>query len=56
MHLDHFKAGHLCHISKSWEPYNITKVPDGPQAYTLNVLQFQEKGAQIRVSDVSAIF
>jgi hypothetical protein len=51
MYLSHFKAGPLCPISKSWEPCNLTKVPDGHQAYTLNALWFQEKGAQIHVSE-----
>ena len=33
-----------------WEPCYFDKVPVGPQAYTLNVLWIQEKGAQIRMS------
>jgi len=36
---------------KSWEPCNFTEAPDGPQAYTLNVLRLQEKGAQICMSE-----
>ena len=30
-----------------WEPCCFTKVPDGPQTYTLDVLWLQEEGAQI---------
>jgi len=29
---------------KLWEPCYFTKVPDGPQTYTLDVLWLQEKG------------
>ena len=28
---------------KSWEACNFTEVPDGPQAYALNILRLQEK-------------
>ena len=34
-----------------WESYRFTKVPDGPQTYTLYVLWLQEGGAEIRVSE-----
>ena len=30
---------------KIWEPCYFTKVPDGPQTYTLDVLWLQEEGA-----------
>ena len=33
-----------------WEPCYFVKVPDGLQAYTLDVLWLQEEGAQIHVS------
>jgi hypothetical protein len=39
-----------------WELCCFTKVPDGPQTYTLNVLWFQEKGAQIHMSEWSLSF
>ena len=32
-------------------PWSFTEAPDGPQAYTLNVLRLQEKGAQLCVSE-----
>jgi len=38
------------HISL-WEPSCFAKVPDGPQTYTLDVLLFQHKGAQIYMSE-----
>jgi len=38
-----------------WEPCCFTKVPDGPQTYTLNVLWLQV-GAQIRTSKWSQSF
>jgi len=50
MHLDLNDGPFVPHI-KSWEPRNFKEVPDGPQAYTLNTLRFQVKGAQIRVSE-----
>jgi hypothetical protein len=34
-----------------WEPCCLTKVPDGPQTYTLNVLWSQDEGAQIHMSE-----
>jgi len=34
-----------------WEACCFTKVQDGPQNYTLNVLWLQEKGAQLRMSE-----
>jgi hypothetical protein len=43
------------HIN-SKEPCYFTKVPDGPQSYTLNVLWFQEEGAQIHMSEWSQSF
>jgi len=36
---------------ESWEPRNLTIVPDGPQAWTPNILRLQEKGAQVRMSE-----
>jgi len=36
---------------KSWEPCNLTIVPDGPQAKTPNILPPQEKGAQVHMSE-----
>ena len=36
---------------KLWEPRNFTEVPDGSQAYAVNILQLQEKVAQIRLSE-----
>jgi hypothetical protein len=30
----------------------VTLVPDGPQAHALNILWLQEKGAQIRMSEL----
>jgi hypothetical protein len=36
---------------RSREPWSFTEAPDGPQAYTLNVLRLQEKGAQICMSE-----
>ena len=44
-------AGPLCPISESWEPYGLTKVPDGPQAYMSDILRLQEEGAQIHMSE-----
>ena len=32
---------------ESWEPRGLTKVPDGPQAYTPNILRLQEEGAKV---------
>ena len=34
-----------------WEPRYFTKVPGGPQTYTLDVLWLQEKAAQIHMSE-----
>jgi hypothetical protein len=42
-----FKAGPLCLMSNQGSP----EAPDGPQAYNLNVLRLQEKGAQICMSE-----
>ena len=39
-----------------WEPCCFTKVPDGPQTYTFNVLWLQEEGAQIRMYEWSQSF
>jgi hypothetical protein len=39
-----------------WEPCCFTKVPDGPQTYTVNVLCLQEEGVQIRMSEWSQSF
>jgi len=38
-----YYTGPLCPMSRSWEPCSPTKAADGPQAYTLNILQFQKK-------------
>jgi len=48
MHLGLNEGPFVPHV-KSWEPRNFTEVPDGPQAYILNILWLQEKGAQIHV-------
>jgi len=42
MHLGPNNGPFVPHV-KSWEPSDSTEVPDGPQAYTLNTLQLQEK-------------
>jgi hypothetical protein len=36
---------------QSREPRNITETTDGSQAYTLNILRLQEKGAQMCMSE-----
>ena len=36
---------------KSQELCGFTKVPDGPQAYTLNILWLQKKGTQMHMSE-----
>jgi hypothetical protein len=36
---------------QSREPQSITEAPDGPQAYTVNILRLQEKGAQMCMSE-----
>jgi hypothetical protein len=40
--------GPIVPLINLWEPCYFTKVPGGPQAYTLNVLWLQEEGAQIQ--------
>jgi len=45
-----FNGPFLPHI-ESWEPRNITTVPDGPQAYTPDIRQLRDKGAQVRMSE-----
>jgi hypothetical protein len=35
----------------SWEPCGFTEAPDGPHTYTLNILWYQGKGAQMRMSE-----
>jgi hypothetical protein len=50
MHLGLNDGPFVPHI-KLWEPRNFNEVPDGPQAYTLNTLRLQVKGAQIRMSE-----
>jgi len=42
----------LSHIDL-WEPCCFTKVPGGPQTYTINVFWLQEEGAQIHMSEWS---
>jgi len=39
-----------------WELCCFTKVPDGPQTYTLNILWLQEEGAQMCMSEWSQSF
>ena len=39
-----------------WEPCCFSKVPDGPQTYTLNVLWLREEGAQMHMSERSQSF
>jgi hypothetical protein len=51
MHLGLTLLCPLCPTSVSREPCGLTKVPDGPQTYTLKVLWLQEKGAQMRMSE-----
>ena len=43
--------GPLCPKSISREPHGLTKVPNGPQMYTVNILLLQKEGAQIHVSE-----
>ena len=50
MHLGLINGPFVSHI-KSREPCSSAKAPDGPQAYTLNVLWFQKEGAQVPVSE-----
>jgi hypothetical protein len=54
MHLGLVDGPFVPHIDL-WEPCCFTKVPDGPQTYTLNVLWVQE-GAQICMSKWSLRF
>jgi len=49
----HWRA-HVSHINL-WEPCCFTKVPDGPQTYTLNIFWLQE-GAQLCMSEGSQSF
>ena len=37
------------HIN-SWEPCCFTKIPDGPQIYTLNVLWLQEEEEETQIN------
>ena len=41
----------LCAPCQIREPRFFAKVPDGPQAYTLNILRLQKKGAQMPMSE-----
>jgi len=50
MHLGLNNRPFVPHV-KLWEPCYFTKVPDGPQNCTLDVLWLLDKGAQIRVSE-----
>ena len=50
MHLGLINGPFVPHI-KSREPCSFAKAPDGPQAYTLNILWFQKEGAQVPVSE-----
>jgi hypothetical protein len=49
-HLGLINRPFVPHI-KSWEPCSCSKAPDGPQAYTFNVLGLQKEGAQMRESE-----
>jgi hypothetical protein len=51
MHLGLTLIGPMCPKSVSREPHGLTKVPDGPQTYTLNILRLQKEGTQIRMSE-----
>jgi hypothetical protein len=44
MHLGLIDLPFVPHV-QSREPRSITEAPDDPQAYTLNILRLQEKGA-----------
>ena len=50
MHLGLINWPFVPHV-QSREPWSITEAPDGPQAYTLNILRLQEKGAQMCMSE-----
>jgi hypothetical protein len=52
MHLE-LKWWVLCAHFDSWEYCYLTKVPDGPQTYILNILWLQEKGAQMHMLEWS---
>jgi len=49
MHLGFINWPFVPHVH-SREPQSITEAPDGPQAYTLNILRLQEEGAQMCMS------
>jgi hypothetical protein len=50
MHLGFINWPFVPHV-QSREPQSITEAPDGPQAYTLNILKLQEEGAQMCTSE-----
>jgi hypothetical protein len=50
MHLGLTNWPFVPHV-QSREPRSITEAPDGPHAYTLNILRLQEKRAQMCVSE-----
>jgi len=50
MHLGLINWSFVSHV-QSREPQNITEAPDGPQAYTLNILRIQEEGTQMWMSE-----
>ena len=52
MHLGLDLNGPFVPHIESWEPRDLTTVPDGPQAWTPNILRLQEKGAQVRMSEL----
>jgi hypothetical protein len=41
--------GPMCPNHPSWEPGRLTKAPDGPQVWALNILWLQERGAQVHM-------
>jgi hypothetical protein len=43
LHLGLMNGPFVPHVKKSREPCSFAKAPEGPQTYTLNVLQFQNK-------------
>jgi hypothetical protein len=50
MHLGLINWPFVPHV-QSREPRSITEAPDGPQAYTLNILRLQEEGAHMCMSE-----
>jgi hypothetical protein len=48
MHLGLFNGPFVPHYNL-WEPRYITKVPEGPQTYIINILWLQKEAAQIHM-------